>query len=79
MPASLWTPEGERRLVDKDVIIIANPMERVTFARMHEIAHREQFSLVCKRCDSAVTGQNNDAPGAVPTVSCKCREWRFVK
>lgn len=74
---SLWTPDGERALVERDVIPVQNAMERVTFARMHEIAQRYGISLVCKRCDSSIEGKNN-GHDAVPSVSCKCREWRFV-
>lgn len=76
--SSLWTPEGEKILTQRDVIPVVNPMERVTFVRMHEIAFKYGISLVCKRCDSAIIGQNNDSTPTL-SVACKCREWRFVK
>lgn len=65
------------RQAEKDVIPVTNPMERQTFARFHEIAHRHEFTVVCQRCNSALTGQNNDST-QVMAVACSCREWRFV-
>jgi hypothetical protein len=75
---SLWTPEGEKVLREKDVVIVQNPLVRETFIRMHEVAFHEEISMVCKRCDSAITGKNNDDT-RVLAVACKCREWRFVR
>lgn len=74
---SLWTPDGERALAEKDVIQVTNAMERVTFARMHEIAHRYGIALVCRRCDSSIEGKNS-GQDAIPSVECKCQQWRFV-
>lgn len=76
---SLWTPNGPVDLQEKDVIPVVDVMERVTLARMHEIAHKYGLSIVCKRCDVAITGQNNDTPGAPRSIACRCREWRFVR
>lgn len=76
---SLWTPDGPRDLQEKDVIAVQDPMERVTLTRMHEIAHKYHFTLTCQRCDHAVTGQNNDTPGAPRSIACRCTEYRFVR
>lgn len=78
MPSDLLLPDGSRvNLRPKDTIDVTNPMDRQTFARFHEIAHKHNLSVVCRRCDSAVTGQNNDST-KVAAVACQCREWRFV-
>lgn len=68
-------------LREKDVVVSRDPMERVTFGRLHTYAQRYGLRLVCQRCDNAITGQNNDNPDnrGVLTLSCRCREWRFVK
>lgn len=76
--SSLWTPDGPVDLQEKDVIPVMIPMERVTLVRMHEIAHKYGLSIVCKRCDQAVTGQNNDS-SPTHSIACRCREWRFVR
>lgn len=75
---SLWTPDGPRDLQEKDVIPVMDPMERVTLVRMHEIAFNYGLSIVCKRCDHAIVGQNNDS-SQVFAVACRCREFRFVR
>ena len=74
----LWTPEGIVDLRQKDITPVTHPMERQTWARFHEIAHKYGLSVVCQRCDCAITGQNNDQPGSTMSVACRCREWRFV-
>lgn len=75
---SLWTPDGPVDLREKDVTIISDPRERMLFIGFHEVAFRHTISVVCPRCDSAITGQNNDS-GQVWAVACRCREWRFVR
>lgn len=76
---SLWTPNGPVDLQEKDVIAVQDPMERVTMARLHEIAHKRHWTIVCQRCDFAITGQNNDTPGAPRSIACRCTEYRFVR
>lgn len=75
---SLWTPEGERTITQKDVITVVNPMERVTFGRMHDVAQKYGIALVCQRCDGAIVGKNNGTE-PIPSVACRCREFRFVR
>lgn len=75
MGRALWTPEGMVG-VEKDVIPLTRP-ELITLSRMHEFASKYGLSLVCKKCDSAITGANNNATPA-PAVSCTCREWRYT-
>lgn len=75
----LLLPDGS--VVDlrpRDVIPVTNPMERQTLARFHEIAQKYGLSVVCMRCDHAVLGNNNDTSPTL-AVSCRCREWRFVR
>ena len=73
----IWTPEGEHPL-QRDVVVIDNPMVRVTLVRMHEIAQEHGIALVCLRCDTAIIGKNNGQE-AIPTVACQCREFRLFK
>lgn len=74
----LLLPDGStHNLHEKDVVIVNDPKERVTFIRMHEIAFKNGISLVCQKCDGAITGSNNGS-STVLAVSCQCREWRFV-
>lgn len=75
---SLWTPDGEKVLREKDVITVTDAMERVTFARMHEYAQRYGLALICQRCDTAIQGKNSGHE-AIPAVACACREFRFVR
>lgn len=76
----LLLPDGSiRDTREKDVVAVTDPYERQAFARFHEVAGRYGISVVCQRCDCAITGQNNDAPGAVRSVECRCRQWRFVR
>lgn len=73
---SLWTPDGPHDLQQKDVIQI-NRMELITLSRLHEFAQKYGVSVVCKRCDVAITGLNNDSTKE-PAVACRCREWRYI-
>ena len=52
--------------------------EIVVLSKMHEIAQKYHLSLVCKRCDSAFVGQNNDSSDKL-AVACKCRELRYTR
>lgn len=72
---SLWTTEGEHAL-EKDVVPI-NRMELSILARLHEFAQKHGVSLVCKRCDRAITGRNSGQEDT-PAVSCLCREFRYT-
>lgn len=73
---TLWTPDGQVDLREKDVIPI-NRRELIMLANLHEFSVKYGASYVCKRCDSAITGQNNDST-PVPSVACRCREFRYV-
>lgn len=54
--------------------------EIITLSKMHEIAQNHHMTLVCKRCDKAFTGQNNDNPNVQTiSISCHCRELRFTR
>lgn len=77
---SLYIPgEGEVSLEQKDVIPI-NIKELRMLADLHEFAHKHQINIFCKRCERAITGQNNDSePDKRPSVSCQCREWVFIR
>lgn len=75
----MWTPDGEVPLQEKDVIQI-NQKELILLGHLHEFAQKYQISIVCKRCDGSITGNNNDSPdNRTPSVSCQCREWRFIR
>lgn len=75
----LWTPSGGMAPIERDVEPL-NREEIVILSKMHEIAQRHQIVLVCRHCDSALTGQNNDDPAVKTlTISCKCRELRYTR
>jgi hypothetical protein len=62
----------------KDQVLVTNPAHRQAFARFHEVAQQYGLVVLCPRCDHAITGQNNDTPGAKTAVACRCREFLFV-
>jgi hypothetical protein len=79
MPDTLWTPDGERNVREKDVIPI-NQKELILLGHLHEFAHRHKVQIRCTLCDSPIFGQNNDGPdNRTPSVHCQCREWRFYR
>lgn len=76
---SVWTPDGEHPFREKDVLPLTR-VELVTLSHLHEFAQKHQITIVCKRCNSAIVGKNNDAEiraGQQPSVACQCREWRY--
>lgn len=74
---SLWTPEGNRPLRERDVIPL-NSTEVRMLSWLHQWAEKFQLSIICKRCDHSIHGRNNDDPSIRHvTVSCQCREWRY--
>lgn len=75
----LFTPDGVVSLDEKDVVPLT-PNYAIMLGLLHKFAHTYQLSLVCKRCDSALIGQNNDAEinAKGVSVSCQCTEWRYV-
>lgn len=50
--------------------------ELIMFSQLHEWAVREGVTVVCKACDSAITGANSGHEPN-PSIACKCREWIF--
>lgn len=72
----LWTPEGLHSLKERDVIAI-NSLELSLLARLHEFAYKYRVSIVCQKCDQAITGRNADSDTHM-AVSCGCREWRYT-
>lgn len=74
----LWTPSGNVPVDSRDVHPL-QPWEVQALSVLHKMAERwPQICLLCKRCDSAITGKNNDSSKVV-TVACRCTEWRFVR
>lgn len=77
---SLWTPEGEHRLQEKDVVALTHA-QLTALSFLHEWAFTYQLTITCKRCNSAVLGKNNDVDinqGKAPSVACQCTEWRYI-
>jgi hypothetical protein len=72
---SIWTPDGEVPLKEKDVLPLTR-RQIIMLSELHEFAHYNGITIFCKRCEQPVTGQNNDS-SQVLSVSCQCREWRF--
>lgn len=71
---SLWTPDGEVSLRQKDVDTIA-PQQMRQFQDFHALAQRLRITLVCSLCDTAIQGQNTTGGGS-HAVACQCREIR---
>lgn len=59
----------------RDQVLVTRP-EIVTLSKFHEFAGKHGLSLVCKRCDHAVTGQNTGQEATL-AVSCNCREFIY--
>lgn len=78
-PQGIMLADGSiHQTAEKDVIALRESEVRM-LSWLHEFAHHNQLSVVCKRCDSAITGQNNDTPGTRSvSVACQCREWRYT-
>lgn len=74
---SLWTMDGEVPLRERDVIPLTEREVRM-LSWLHQWAADQQVNIFCKRCESPITGQNNDSTKEV-SVSCGCREWRFTR
>lgn len=75
----LITPDGPVYLDEKDVKPL-NPQQLHMLSFLHEWAYENQLTIVCKRCNSAVVGRNNDAEikaGKPASVACQCTEWRY--
>lgn len=74
---SLWTPDGEVSMRERDVIEL-KPQEVRMLSWLHAWAHEQQVNIFCKRCEKPITGANNDDPAAkAVTVQCQCRQWIF--
>lgn len=78
MGNSLWTPDGMVSTREKQVKILnSNQVKMLSW--LHEWAHEEGINIFCKSCEKPIAGQNNDSPDRkYVSVSCQCREWRFV-
>jgi hypothetical protein len=66
-------------LDEKDVKPLSQ-RQLIMLSFLHEWAFQNQLTIVCKRCDTAVMGRNNDAElkaGKPAAVACSCTEWRF--
>lgn len=74
MAGSLWTPAGEVPTAERGVEPITRD-EIITLSKMHEICFNHDLVIFCKRCERAISGQNN-GHSKVLTVSCLCRELR---
>lgn len=76
---AIWTPEGMVSTSERGVEAVTRE-EIIILSKMHEVAQRLGISVVCKRCDSAFTGRNNDSPNIKTlAVQCQCRELRFTR
>lgn len=73
--SSLWTPEGEVTIGQKDVKMVSAAEGRV-FREMHALAQRYRIGLVCMLCDKAIQGSNGGGE-STQSVTCQCREFRF--
>lgn len=74
---TLWTPDGFVGIREKQVIPINLPILRM-LSWLHEWAANMEINIFCKRCEKAIRGQNNDSSKTF-SVSCECREWKFIR
>lgn len=74
---SLWTPEGEIAINPKGIIKISQP-ELIMLSWLHKFAQKYGLTVVCQRCDHAITGKNSGHEQSA-AVSCLCREFRFSR
>lgn len=75
---SLLLPDGTHHPLRERDVTMLEPHEVRMLSWLHDWAYKNQLSIVCKRCDSAITGQNNDAARSI-SVTCLCHEWRFTR
>lgn len=77
---AIWTPEGTVSTAEKGVQPVTRD-EIITLSKMHEVAHHiGDIVVLCRRCDSAFIGRNNDSPDIQKlSVECKCRELRYTR
>lgn len=78
MSSRLWTPQGMVN-TEKGIEEVSRE-EIIILSKMHEVAQNRRISVVCKDCNSAFTGQNNDDPNiAFLQVGCQCRLLRHTR
>lgn len=76
MPSGkLYIPGQGVKWAAPDVIPISR-QELQLLSLLHEFAVKHEINIFCKRCEKAITGQNNDTDRQ-PSVACACREWRY--
>lgn len=77
---AIWTPEGMVSTEQRGVQPITRD-EIVTLSKMQEVAHRVgDIVVLCRRCDSAFTGRNNDSPDIKTlSIECKCRQLLYTR
>lgn len=75
-PKTMWTPEGEVPLAEKDVIPITRN-DIILLSKLHEFAQQHDIAVVCRKCDRSIGGHNNDTVQYL-SVACQCREFRYA-
>lgn len=76
MPGSLWTPDGEVSVKEKDVIRITRD-ELGMLAMLDRFSRKHGLMIICPHCDKSLLGKNNGQE-RTPSVACGCREFRFT-
>lgn len=72
----LWTPDGNVALDSKDQHPLL-PMEVQALSVLDAMGKKwPQLVLLCRRCDTAIVGKNNDGTRTL-TMACRCSEWVF--
>jgi hypothetical protein len=73
----LWTPEGIIDVEEKDVLHLSpDDVRAFSWLQVFIARHKLKVSLVCNRCNHAITGTNNDS-SKVLSMACRCTEWRL--
>lgn len=79
MPKGLYVPGQGMVNFEKDITELTVQEVRM-LSWLHEWAYKHQVNIFCKRCEQAITGQNNDSPDTKHVeVACGCRTWRFAR
>lgn len=74
--SSLYTPQGEHPLTERDVIVI-DRRAIMALAWLHEFAFHHKVALICEKCGQPIKGVNSGNEPQ-PAVSCLCREFRYA-
>lgn len=74
---SLWTPGGEIRIREKDVVPLTRE-EIGCLIGLDAFSRKHGVTVECHSCGKSLVGQNNGHETYF-SVTCECREYRYVR